>query len=161
MQALMQDAPWLDPQTGAAVLRLPDNRDIFNSLLTQGWLSDAGGDAFWGGEGVASIRIPVMRTGADYQIKLNAKPFLASANDFRQRVIISIGGEKLQEQVLDRDQFTQIKLTLPANRLVSPWTRITLEFPDALVPAEVGESQDRRRLGLAIIGLEIIPAEWP
>jgi len=46
MQALMQDAPWLDPQTGAVVLKLPDNRDVLNSVLTQGWLSNAGGGAF-------------------------------------------------------------------------------------------------------------------
>ena len=39
--------------------------------------------------------------------------------------------------------------------LSTPWTRVKFEFPDALVPAEVGESADQRRLGMAVIGLEI------
>jgi len=46
---------------------------------------------------------------------------------------------------------------LPANHMVSPWTRVDLEFPDALIPAEISESKDRRRLGIALIGLEIEP----
>jgi hypothetical protein len=43
--------------------------------------------------------------------------------------------------------------------MIQPWTRLDLEFPDALIPADIGESEDRRRLGVALIGLEITPAD--
>jgi hypothetical protein len=158
-QALMQDAPWLNPETGAAKLNLTDHRHALKSLLTQGWLSDDGRGAFWGGQGVASIRIPVARSGVNYQVRLLAKPFLAEANNFRQRVVFSIGGDKIGEQLVDQDDFTQIEIMLPADRLDQPWTRIAVEFPDALVPAEIGVSSDQRRLGIAVIGLDIEPGE--
>jgi hypothetical protein len=92
-----------------------------------------------------------------YQTRLLAKPFLAEANMFRQRVFVSVGGEKTGEVVIDQEDFTELEILLPADFLVQPWTRITLEFPDALVPAEIGVSPDQRRLGIAVIGVEIIP----
>jgi len=156
-QALLQDAPWLNPETGAANLNLTDHRPALETLLAQGWLSDDGRGAFWGGEGKASIRIPVLHSGVEYQIRLLAKPFLAEANNFSQRVVFSIGGEKIGEQLVDQNDFTQMGIVLPSDRLVRPWTRVTVEFPDALVPAEIGVSADRRRLGIAVIGLEITP----
>jgi len=158
-QALMQDAPWLNPKTGAANLNLTDHRHALETVLSQGWLSEDGRGVFWGGEGVASIRIPVARPGVNHKIRLLAKPFLAEANNFSQRVVFSVGGEKTGEQRVDQDDFTQIEIMLPADRLVQPWTRITVEFPDALVPAEIGVSPDQRRLGIAVIGIEIIPGE--
>jgi hypothetical protein len=160
-QALLQDAPWLNPETGAAKLNLTDHRTALETLLAQGWLSEDSRGAFWGGEGVASIRIPVARSGVNYQIRLLAKPFLAQANNFRQRVVFSIGGEKIGEQLVNQDDFTQIEIMLPADRLDNPWTRIAVEFPDALVPAEIGVSSDQRRLGIAVIGLDIEPGESP
>ena len=156
-QALMKDAPWLNPETGATVLGLAEDRSALETLLAQGWLSDDSRGAFWGGEGAASIRIPVLRSGVGYRIRLLAKPFLAEANNFSQRVVFSIGGEQITEQLVDQNDFTQIEAILPADRLVRPWTRVTLEFPDALIPAEIGVSADKRRLGIAVIGLEIAP----
>jgi len=102
-----------------------------------------------------SIRIPVANTDLDHQLQLIAKPFLAQANEFRQRVIVSIGSETVLELVLDNDRFSNIPIDLPARFLRTPWTRVKFEFPDALVPAEVGESADQRRLGIAVIGMEI------
>ncbi len=157
MDALRQDAPWMNPESGVAVLNLTDDRDALETVLTQGWLSDDGHSAFWAGEAVASIRIPVARSGVDYQIRLLAKPFLAQANQFKQKVVFSIGGERIGEQIVDRNDFTPINVLLPARHMVSPWTRVDLEFPDALIPAEISESKDRRRLGIALIGLEIRP----
>lgn len=159
ISALKQDAPWMDQQTGAAVLNLSDHRDALTTLLTQGWLSDGHHGAFWGGEGMASIRIPVARPGVDYHVRLLAKPFLARANQFRQRVIFSIAGEKLGEQIIEENDFSPINVLLPASHMIQPWTRLDLEFPDALIPADIGESEDRRRLGVALIGLEITPAD--
>jgi hypothetical protein len=156
-QALLQDAPWLNLVTGAAKLNLTDHRDAFETVLRQGWLSEDGRGVFWGGQGMASIRIPVARPDVHYQIRLLAKPFLAEANMFRQRVFVSVGGEKTGEVVIDQEDFTELEILLPADFLVQPWTRITLEFPDALVPAEIGVSPDQRRLGIAVIGVEIIP----
>lgn len=149
----------MDQQTGAAVLNLSDHRDALTTLLTQGWLSDGHHGAFWGGEGMASIRIPVARPGVDYHVRLLAKPFLARANQFRQRVIFSIAGEKLDEQIIEENDFSPINVLLPASHMIQPWTRLDLEFPDALIPADIGESEDRRRLGVALIGLEITPAD--
>jgi hypothetical protein len=157
LRALTENAPWLNPQTGSAHLTLAQNRDALGTLLTPGWRSADKQDPFWGGEEVASIRIPVMKEGVDYLIKLHAKPFLADENNYRQRIVISIGGEKFEELVAAKDEFSQIPIVLPAGRLTRPWTRVELEFPDALVPAEIGESTDQRRLGIAVIGLEITP----
>jgi hypothetical protein len=120
-------------------------------------LSEDGRGAFWGGQGKASIRIPVLRSGVEYLIRLLAKPFLAEANNFSQRVVFSIAGEKIGEHQVDQNDFTHIGIMLPADRLVRPWTRVEVEFPDALVPAEIGVSADKRRLGIAVIGLEIVP----
>jgi len=158
-QALLQDAPWLNPKTGAANLNLTDHRPALETLLAQGWLSEDSRGAFWGGEGKASIRIPVLHSGIDYQIRLLVKPFLAEANNFSQRLVFSIGGEKIGEHLVDQNDFTHIGFMLPADRLVRPWTRVEVEFPDALVPAEIGVSADKRRLGIAVIGLEIAPHE--
>jgi len=157
VRALAENAPWLNPQTGSAHLTLAQNRDVLGTLLTHGWRSADNQEPFWGGEGVASIRIPVAKKGVDYLIKLHAKPFLAGENNHRQRIVISIGGEKLEELVAAEDEFSHIPIVLPAGRLTRPWTRVDLEFPDALVPAEIGESTDQRRLGIAVIGLEITP----
>jgi len=101
------------------------------------------------------MRIPVANTDLDHQVQLLAMPFLAQANEFRQRVIVSIGAETVLELVLDNGRFSKIPIDLPAHMLSTPWTRVKFEFPDALVPAEVGESADQRRLGMAVIGLEI------
>ena len=159
MRALAEEAPWVDPQTGSAHLTRAQDRDALGTLLIHGWRSADSKEPFWGGEGVASIRIPVTREGMDYLIKLHAKPFLAEENNFQQRIIISIDGEKLGELVTDEDEFAHIPIVLSADRLTRPWTRVDLEFPDALVPAEIGQSTDLRRLGIALIGLEITPRE--
>lgn len=158
-QTLLQHAPWLHPETGAARLKLKDDWPELASLLTEGWLSDGDGGVFWGGEGTALIRVPVSRPGLDYRVSLLAKPFLAEANNFRQRVVISIGGEKVTELTAERDDFIPISLTIPANRLTRPWTQIAVDFPDALVPSEIGVSTDKRRLGIAVIELEITPTD--
>ena len=101
------------------------------------------------------MRIPVANPDLDHQLQLLAMPFLAQANEFRQRVIVSIGAETILELILDSDRFSNIAIDLPAHLLSTPWTRVKFEFPDALIPAEVGESADQRRLGLAVIGMEI------
>lgn len=154
-QVLRDDAPWFDPQTGSARLGFAENLAALESIFTSGWRHDQPQDPFWGGEGEASMRIPVANPDLDHQLQLLAMPFLAQANEFRQRVIVSIGAETIVELILDSDRFSNIPIDLPARLLSTPWTRVKFEFPDALVPAEVGESADQRRLGMAVIGMEI------
>ncbi len=154
-QVLRDDAPWFDRQTGSARLSSAENLGALETIFTSGWRHDRPEDPFWGGEGVASIRIPVINTNLDHRVQLLAMPFLAQANEFRQRVVVTIGAETVLELVLDSDRFSNIPIDLPAHLLSTPWTRVKFKFPDALVPAKVGESVDQRRLAIAVIGLEI------
>jgi hypothetical protein len=157
-EGVLEDAaPWLDSRSGGARLDVSQNKVAMESMLTGGWYPSGPGEAFWAGEGTAMIRLPIARPGQEHQIVLAARPFLHEANGLRQRVWISVQGEPVGEQVLDVDDFTDMQITLPADQANGPWTTIELEFPDALVPSEIGLSSDRRRLGIAVVGLEFHP----
>lgn len=86
-----------------------------------------------------------------------------------QRVDVQVNGEKLASwEVGEEDVFT---LTVPRRFVaepkrppgaprpfvLEPGTRLLIEFnlPDAISPAEVGESGDRRRLGVRVAELHI------
>jgi len=79
------------------------------------------------------------------------------ANTFeKQRIIISLNGWEIQTRETNGEELKLIELDLPPGALGETNT-LTFTLPDARSPASLGNSLDKRILGMGIAWLELVP----
>ena len=112
-------------------------------------------DWAWTDAPVAALSFVAPSTETDLELVLDAAGFVAGDERREQRLILSINGVRVGEE-----RFTDARRTARFRVPADAWNRrspqaIVLELPDAISPAFVGESADKRQLGLQLHELKI------
>ena len=100
----------------------------------------------------ASLLIPVETPDTDLVLKAKVSPFISN-NLTNQRVIISVSDGKLGEWNVTTNGGYEIKI--PKKYITGSSLLLRFELPDACSPAQLGVSEDRRRLGIAFQSIVI------
>jgi hypothetical protein len=96
--------------------------------------------------------VRVRARGRSLMLKLAGEVEAAGASN----VVLRAGERTLVNQRVGR-RF-EIAASIPADAMAADEVALTLETSESYVPAEVGESGDRRRLGLKIYDFDLTPA---
>jgi hypothetical protein len=96
--------------------------------------------------------VRVRARGRSLMLKLAGEVEAAGASN----VVLRAGDRTLVNQRVGR-RF-EIAASVPADAMAADEVALTLETSESYVPAEVGESGDRRRLGLKIYDFDLTPA---
>lgn len=100
----------------------------------------------------ASLLLPVESPDSDLVLKAKLFPFVAK-DLIRQRVVISVNGQKLDEWEIKTGGEYEVKI--PKKYVTGSSLMLSFELPDACSPAQLGVSEDRRRLGIAFQSIAI------
>jgi len=125
-----------------------------NYVLYQGWGWSAPEEEFnWTVEKTAKLIIPVRKPESDVTLKAVIRPFVVDDRIERQRVAVSVNRYELGEWLCTKDEFQEHQVAIPAVLLKEGVAQITLELPDAVSKAEVGEGRDMRCLGIRVASM--------
>lgn len=100
----------------------------------------------------ASLLIPIRSPDADLVLKAKLLPFVSN-NLINQRVDIFINRQKLGRW--DAKTGGEYEIKIPKKYITSSSLLLRFELPDACSPAQLGVSEDRRRLGIAFQSIVI------
>lgn len=106
----------------------------------------------WTEDFISSLLIPVETPDADLVLKARLFPFV-SKDLISQRVAIFVNGQKLDEWDIKTGGEYEIKI--PKKYVTGSTLMLSFEIPDARSPAQLGVSEDRRRLGIAFQSMVI------
>jgi hypothetical protein len=129
------------------------NADPFTG---RGWAAPLS-NGQWSDGDSAHLILQVAAPGEDVDFLLAMRPFLVPGKLDRQRVRILVGGAHLTTLDVNEPQAKLYKLTIPASMLTSDEVHLTFGLPDAAIPAELGVSGDRRKLGISVISVCLFP----
>lgn len=116
-----------------------------------GWSAANASGLRWNRQRTADLEFTVPETGHAMVLVLQAYPFLHPAGPTRQRIVYRAGAQAVTEEVLTERGLHLLELPLPEGAADADGNvRITFEFPDAMVPSELGISDDRRPLAIGI-----------
>ncbi len=155
------DAPgshWTTEPPGAALVDVSlaagaGRRDI----LGGGWC-DAESTATWTGGSEAGLHLPLAPGTRGCVLRVAAAPYRVAHKLGAQRVLVLAGGRLVGRMRYEAPGVAE--LAIPAwatlGRRVLTLT-LTLVLPDARRPFELGDSEDRRLLGLCVSRVELLP----
>jgi hypothetical protein len=113
----------------------------------------------WTDANVAIVALDTPRAVGPLTLTLDASGLTTRLNPAGQRVRILVNGQRVATEVFpDPRRTASIEVAAELWNSHSP-RRIALELPDALAPAELGDSPDRRLLSLRLYELRIAPRE--
>lgn len=112
----------------------------------------------WTTAKVVAFEFTAPTAPADLEFALDASGFTSTAHPAGQRATLVVNGDVVGHATFD-DSRQVLKGTIPRAtwNARTPCT-IRIDLPDAISPAELGESDDRRVLGLRIYRLSVRPA---
>jgi len=123
-------------------------------LLTQGW-SKPEDDFTWSDGSVAVLTLPERLVSEEvWEVRITTAAFAEDGAD--QGVTILAGGEEVARLRVRRASETHAFL-IPAEVTQRGLSALTLELPDAVSPLDRGLGEDRRRLGLQLHRLSLVP----
>jgi hypothetical protein len=131
-------------------LTIDFSRPICGLLLTFQNVGDAEGFGRWtaGRQAVLTFQLP-SQSCCDLALELRASPFGASGRVPRQRVALEIDGKAAGQWDLTNGDDAILRAVVPSfSNKKGP--QLVLSLPDAISPAELGGSTDKRTLGLAM-----------
>lgn len=115
-----------------------------------GW-SRAEGVLTWTDGVEASINLPVSKPYHPVTLKAYFRPYFAPGRVKSQRVNVLVNGRAVGTWTIKRKGFKEHTLVVLPGFFTDPErTVITFQIPDARAPADMGESIDTRRLGIAV-----------
>ena len=137
------------PAIGETVPFAAGPRGNGRSYLLDGWSAPERW-GIWSDAGSARLLLPAVEGSRTLTIEATAA---VTAEHPRQTVRIELDGEPVREFVLTARRGNTLTLPLPEARAGAPrrgYHRIRFTFPDAVSPASLGSSRDRRRLALGL-----------
>jgi hypothetical protein len=123
--------------------------------LKEGW-STAGEGGRWTDGRRAKLSIPLGKESPqELALRIRFIPFINPRQE-RQRVVVLVDGKEVQRWQLTREQVETREFSLPVSAL-KPGTHldVTLDFPDARSPMELGISDDTRVLAMNVKSIDI------
>jgi hypothetical protein len=112
----------------------------------------------------AVLAVQTKTTDSDHILTIAAVPYLAGGALDQQRVIVKVNGQHVGELVFDQPGtwksgslygFQEREIGIPHDALGGGVQYIVFELPDAMSPKELGISEDKRDLALAIHSIVI------
>jgi hypothetical protein len=137
------------PAIGETVPFAAGPRGNGRSYLLEGWSAPERW-GIWSDAGSARLLLPAVEGSRSLTIEATAA---VTAEHPRQVVRVELDGEPVREFVLTARRGNTLTLPLPGARAGAPrrgYHRIRFTFPDAVSPASLGSSRDRRRLALGL-----------
>lgn len=136
-----------------------------DSLVTflEGWQSGLEGDSSsphrWSVSSVAQIQTskisPSIVGSNKFEMTVDAIPFLPKSGPGYQEVIFFLDGLMMTSiRFYDADLKT-VKGNLVLPSIPSPFSILSLYFPNSIAPQKTGEGPDERQLGIGLKKLEI------
>lgn len=125
----------------------------------EGW-SGAEPDFTWTDSHKAVLRIPVTEAESDVILSAFFHAFLVPGKVEQQRVRILVNDREVGEWVITEGGVRGHKVIIPRNLIDETLMEIVFELPDAASPAEVGISEDRRTLSIAMRTIILSDYRW-
>ena len=125
-------------------------------ILGAGWC-EAEASGTWTGEAEAGLHLPLRPGTRACVLRLDAAPYRVAHKLGAQRVLVLAGGRLLGRLRLDAPGVAELAIPAEATqgrRVLS----LTLVLPDARRPFELGDSDDRRLLGLSVRRVRLLAA---
>lgn len=111
----------------------------------------------------ATLALPVSESEFDIELTVYSSPFLREDKHNLQRVFVFANGQKVDEWIFTERGSQEKKAYIPNDLLDGQMLYITFELPDAASPAELGISEDPRKLSMAVSSVvlsEVIPYKY-
>ncbi len=125
-------------------------------ILGAGWC-EAEASGTWTGEAEAGLLLPLRPGTRDCVLRLSAAPYRVAHKLGVQRVLVLAGGRLVGRLRFDAPGVAALAIPAEATqgrRVLG----LTLVLPDARRPFELGDSEDRRLLGLSVSRVELLAA---
>ena len=90
----------------------------------------------------------------DVEMRIAMFAYIVPGKVDRQRVRLWANGLPLGEGVLENSQVSELRVKIPRDALQNGRLALTFEFPDAVVPRDIGEGRDSRALAVGLCAFE-------
>ncbi len=125
--------------------------------LQRGWSTPEAGHTWMDGT-VAELSIPMSRIPPGLKASFLVRAFIEPQKLPKQRYRIFLEGDKLAESEISSQEPVRIDLDIDTAGTTGI-LRFVLEAPDAAVPKDLGIGLDGRRLGLALLNVQLSDGE--
>jgi len=125
--------------------------------LTEGW-STTSSNYTWSDGNKATITFGITKPGRDVSMKLVYFGWVAPGKWDRQRIRVTANGWKFPEIVCTNRGMRETIGTIPAEVLQTDQLVVSFEYPDAVVPREIGEGNESRALAMGLFAFEAVVA---
>lgn len=132
---------------GASVGFAPGDAGL--PLLGSGWSAPDLAGFVWSDGPEASLAFALAPPSRDLVLRLEVMPFVLDDRPGLQRMFAYFNGFMLGMVELPSDR-QEVQFTLPREYCILRTAQLMLHLPDCIAPAELGLSEDRRRLGIAL-----------
>jgi len=130
------------------------------NLSSQGWSAPEGWGGTWSDGPAASLFLNLApHQTAGLNLTLTGHAFVNAQHPV-QRVDVLVNGATIGSLRYDDPSSTVRTLSIPGSvlqRVEHGVLTVTLRFPDACAPADLGLSKDSRKLGLGVASLRLTP----
>jgi len=123
------------------------------AIRQDGWSVDEAGFT-WSIGTNSRLTVPLKNEPGPLALEISLNPMLAPPALRRQRLMLDVNGTRLADEHIGAE--ATLGVVLPPAMLESGQLDITLHHPQAQIPAELGISQDPRRLGFAVHDLILL-----
>jgi hypothetical protein len=128
-----------------------------NQYLLYGWSNPEAG-LIWSQGNLSTLFIPVDTKG-EIKFSIYAFPYLASGKIKEQKVNVIIDNQVIGEWVFNTNEAVEKSVIIPENFIKDQNLIVTFELPYAASPLEMNESNDSRKLAIALKSLSIEEVE--
>lgn len=110
----------------------------------------------------ATIAFSMNRSNSTYMnLQISAVPFIFKQKQEKQRITVYFNQHNLGDYSFIQPQLQNIEFTVPPGSLNDQIQYLTFSFPDAISPAELGISDDSRKLAIALSSFNLTAKNYP
>jgi len=125
--------------------------------LTEGW-STTSSNYTWSDGNKATITFGIEKPQRKVRMRLTYFAWVAPGKWDRQRIRVTANGWRFPEIECRDRAMRQTVVTIPVQLLQTDRLVLTFEYPDAVVPRDIGEGNESRALAMGLFGFEAAPA---
>jgi hypothetical protein len=148
------ESPEIPRYQWGEVLKFGSNGNVGPSKA-EGW-SAAEENFTWTNESRATIVLSVSPPQKPIRLRVFASAYVKPDLLKKQRVSVLVNRQPAVDWVFENRDFGVWEATIPQNFFNDQKrTVVTFELPDSIAPSTIGDGEDRRQLGLAVVWLQL------
>ncbi|SCL74658.1 Phosphoglycerol transferase, alkaline phosphatase superfamily [Methanoculleus chikugoensis] len=109
----------------------------------------------WTSGPLAVLAVRTKNTDSDLTLTITASPYLGGEVIDQQRMIVAVNRQYVGEWVFEQSGFQEKTIVIPREVLEEEIQYVAFELPDAVSPSDLGLSEDKRSLAIAVHSMRI------